>query len=237
MGLVETDAIVLKNYSLSESDKIVLFLTQKNGLIRGVAKGARKLNSRFGSGLEPLTVVSLAYFEKEQRELVSINSVELRTSYFSKISDYSTLKRFSYLIELLTEFLPPNDSDEILFRMTKACMQAAESTNLDFITIYFEVWLLKQSGYFPNLSKCFNCNKEFSASDNQFYTNTFEIICFNCQNKKVVKMISANERATVGKILKLSPMDFSVFAVGYIKEIQNLSLLTQSIISNTIGKK
>jgi DNA repair protein RecO (recombination protein O) len=237
MGLVETDAIVLKNYSLSESDKIVLFLTQKNGLVRGVAKGARKLNSRFGSGLEPLTVVSLAYFEKEQRDLVSINTVELRASYFSKISDYSTLKRFSYLIELLTEFLQPNDSDEILFRMTKACMQAADLENLDLITIYFEVWLLKQSGYLPNLTKCFSCDKEFSASDNQIFTNTFEIMCFNCQKNLSRKIITAKERLIVNKILKLSPKDFSGFASAFTEEIKNLSVLTQSIISNTIGKK
>jgi DNA repair protein RecO (recombination protein O) len=237
MGLCETNAIVLRNYYLSESDKIVLFLTQNYGLIRGVAKGARRLKSRFGSGLEPLSIVTLGYFEKEQRELVSINNVELQESYFTKASDFGLLTRFSYLIGLLTEFLPPNDADEILFRMTRACLVAVEPDNLDFITIYFEVWLLKQSGYLPNFTKCFKCDTVFGASDNQIFTTSFEVACFNCVKKEGKCVIQANERVIINQIMKLSPADFCIFAKNFVHDIQNLSAVTQIIISNVIGKK
>lgn len=239
MGLVETNAIVLKNYSLSESDKIVLFLTQNHGLVRGVAKGARRLKSRFGSGLEPLSIVTLGYFEKEQRELVSINNIELQESYFVKASNVSLLTRFSYLIGLLTEFLPPNDPDEVLFRMTRACLVAVETHNLDFITIYFEIWLLKQSGYLPNFSKCFKCDTVFNASDNQIFTNLFEVACFNCIKKEGKRLIQARERIIIGQIMKLSPAEFCLIAAdkGYDEDIARISSITQLIISNTIGIK
>ena len=42
MRLVTTDAIVLRSYNLAESDRIVLCLTRNSGLIRAVAKGARR---------------------------------------------------------------------------------------------------------------------------------------------------------------------------------------------------
>ncbi len=72
MGLVETEGLVLKSYSLAEADKIVVLLTQNEGLVRGVAKGAKRLKSRFGGGLEPFSVVQISYFQKEERELVSL---------------------------------------------------------------------------------------------------------------------------------------------------------------------
>ena len=55
MRLVTTDAIVLRSYNLAESDRIVLCLTRSSGLIRAVAKGARRMKSRFGAALEPFT--------------------------------------------------------------------------------------------------------------------------------------------------------------------------------------
>ena len=57
MGLIETEGLVLKSYGLAEADKIVVFLTEEYGLVRGVAKGARRLRSKFGSSLEPFSIV------------------------------------------------------------------------------------------------------------------------------------------------------------------------------------
>ncbi len=67
MGLVDTEGIILKTYSLAEADKIVVLLTQNEGLVRGVAKGAKRLKSRFGGGLEPFSIISISYFQKEER--------------------------------------------------------------------------------------------------------------------------------------------------------------------------
>ena len=56
MSLLETEGLVLKTYNLAEADRIVVFLTHGHGLVRGVAKGAKRLKSKFGSSLEPYTV-------------------------------------------------------------------------------------------------------------------------------------------------------------------------------------
>jgi DNA repair protein RecO (recombination protein O) len=237
MGLFETNAIVLKNYSLSESDKIVLFLTQKHGLIRGVAKGARRLNSKFGSGLEPLSVVNLAYYEKEQRELVSIQSIELKESFFQKASDFQLLSRFSYLIGLLTEFLPPNDADDVLFRMTRACLREVSLENLEKITLYFEIWVLKQAGYLPNFSICGSCGADLNASDNCFFTNAFEVFCLNCKVTSGKRLVGLKERRIISRILKTSPSDFCSATHDSLIDIENISEIMQSIISNIIGRK
>ena len=70
MPLHTTDALVLRTYKLNDADRIVVFLTADRGKKRGVAKSARRPRSRFRGALEPLTRASVAYFEKESRELV-----------------------------------------------------------------------------------------------------------------------------------------------------------------------
>ncbi len=76
MPLYTADALILRTYKLGEADRIVVFLTRDRGKKRGVAKGARRPRSRFAGALEPLTEVRVAYFEKEQRELVGLNYAE-----------------------------------------------------------------------------------------------------------------------------------------------------------------
>ena len=58
MPLHKTEAFVLRTYALKEADKICVFFTKDHGKLRGVAHGARKLRSRFGSALEPFTELS-----------------------------------------------------------------------------------------------------------------------------------------------------------------------------------
>jgi Recombination protein O N terminal/Recombination protein O C terminal len=74
--LYTADALILRTYKLGEADRIVVFLTRDRGKKRGVAKGARRPRSRFAAALEPLTEARVAYFEKEQRELVGLNYAE-----------------------------------------------------------------------------------------------------------------------------------------------------------------
>jgi len=84
MPLHETESIVLKSYNLAEADRIVVFFTRSFGVIRGVAKGARRTRSKFGSSLEPFSEISLEYFQKDDRELVSVQRADLvRSAFFS----------------------------------------------------------------------------------------------------------------------------------------------------------
>ena len=70
MPLHITDALILRTYTLGESDRIVVFLTRDRGKKRGVAKNARQSRRRFGGALEPMTCGRVGYFERERRDLV-----------------------------------------------------------------------------------------------------------------------------------------------------------------------
>src|SRR5688572_33245090 len=117
MAVFETEALILRSYNLAEADKIVVCLSRSAGLIRGVAKGCRKLKNRFGAALEPFTLINLTYYEKEHQELVSFRQVEILRSRFNLSSNSSILTGFSYLGVLLIDFSQHNQPTTILYRL------------------------------------------------------------------------------------------------------------------------
>lgn len=159
MGIVETQAIVLQTYKLADADKIVLCMTEQAGLVRGVAKGARRLKSKFGASLEPFTLIHLTFFEKETRELVTIRGAEIVKSYFDAVGNAQAFEGLVYLLELVKEFALPNQSDEKLFKMLRACVDflAQNPLEVNAVSAYSELWTLKLAGFLPDLKSCGIC--------------------------------------------------------------------------------
>src|SRR2546423_675612 len=127
MQLVSTDAMVLRSYNLGEADRIVVCFTRSAGLVRAVAKGARRMKSRFGAALEPFTLIRLAFYERENRELVSISNAEILKSHFDLAAQLEVSQVLAYIGELVGDFAPPHEANEKLFRMVAACIEALEA--------------------------------------------------------------------------------------------------------------
>lgn len=166
MGLVETEAIVLQTYKLADADKIVLCMTERAGLVRGVARGARRLKSRFGASLEPCTLIQLTFFEKETRELVTVKGAEILKSYFNAARDADAVEGLVYILELVKEFAPPHQADERLFKMLRACVDftAENPSRTAAAKAYAELWTLRLTGFLPDLNFCGACGRRLDES-------------------------------------------------------------------------
>jgi DNA repair protein RecO len=150
MPLYTADALVLRTYKLAEADRIVVFLTRDRGKKRGVAAHARRPRSRFNGALEPLTEVRVAYFENERRELVNLNYAETIRSPLSSANPES-LAYTHYFAELIDAWAADADADERLFRLGCAVLDAlAVGTPPDALARYFECWLLRLQGVYPD---------------------------------------------------------------------------------------
>ncbi|HEU4796847.1 MAG TPA: DNA repair protein RecO, partial [Pyrinomonadaceae bacterium] len=184
MAIFETEALVLRSYNLAEADKIVVCLSRSAGLIRGVAKGCRKLKNRFGASLEPFTLINLTYYEKEHRELVSFRQTEILRSRFNLSSNSSILTGFAYMGDLLIDFSPPHQANDNLYRMALACIEAAAQSpdDLESILRYFEVWLLKIEGFLPDLKTCASCQRTFSGEETIYLGNDLLFRCSQCSS-------------------------------------------------------
>ncbi len=143
-----TDALILRTYTLGESDRIVVFLTRDRGKKRGVAKNARQSRRRFGGGLEPLTCGRVGYVERERRDLVRLDYVEPRRSPLSAAQG-EALGYVGYFAELIDEWAQEADPNETLFRLGASMVDAiAEGIPIEPLARYFEYWLLRLQGVY-----------------------------------------------------------------------------------------
>jgi DNA repair protein RecO (recombination protein O) len=153
----QSEALILRTYKLGEADRIVVFLTRDRGKKRGVAKGARRARSRYTGALEPMTRAGVAYYEREQRELVRLNFVEPTRSPLSAASG-EALGYVGYFAELIDEWAPEAHADERLYRLGSSVVDAiAAGAPVDSLARYFEYWLLRLQGVYPSLRLCGGC--------------------------------------------------------------------------------
>jgi DNA repair protein RecO (recombination protein O) len=210
MPLHNTEAFVLRTYSLAEADKICVFLTKDLGKVRGVAHGARKMKSRFGSALELFTEVALTYFQKEGRELMSVSTCEIVRSHFHRAArDVETAGAFSYMSELLMEFLPDHEPNERLYRLVKATLEAIEEGHdLPRLLRYFESWLLRLGGYFPDASRCSACGESIAANESVFLTLEGAPRCQACSGGRGTP-VDNELRSAIREMFQVHPTAFS----------------------------
>jgi DNA repair protein RecO (recombination protein O) len=211
MALVTTDAIVLRTYNLAEADRIVLCLTRSAGLVRAVAKGARRMKSRFGAALEPFTLIKLAFYEKENRELVTMSQAEIIKSRFDLASQAEGSEVLAYMGELVGDFAPPHEADERMFRMVSACVDALAETadNGQLVVRYFEVWLLRFAGLFPDVRACAECGMRIGEGEPVYLDIEVKPHCGQCADSGNQRLLPDTQRTLLGT-QQLGPVDFAI---------------------------
>jgi len=239
MNVVTTEAIVLRSYNLAEADRIVLCFTRAAGLIRGVAKGARRMRSRFGAGLEPFTLVRLEFREKENRELVTITGVEILKSHFDLAADVECAEALGYMAELVNEFAPPHEANDKLFRMVSACLDAlAAAPQISKIVLrYFEIWILRLAGSFPDVSACAVCGSALTPTQAVYLDFESAVRCANC-SRGVGTSLLPQVRQILLKTQQLGPAQFAqTCAAAFADSDAELAEFTHRLIVRTLERR
>jgi len=147
-----SESFILQTYPFREADLVVSFFTRDQGKLRGVARRARRPKSSFGSGLERLSHATVSYFQKENRELVSLNSCELLHSQFTLASNYEASVALDYFAEVTEQLLPPNETNERHFRLLMAVLEFLRSGGSAWTAVtYFALWSVRLAGFLPDL--------------------------------------------------------------------------------------
>ncbi len=227
MPIKEDEGIVLRSQKLKEIDKIVTIFSREHGVVKGLAKGALKFNNRFGSSLEPLSHIRFIYYDREGRELFIIKTAELIKSYFEIQRDPKIFNGFSQMVELLEEFLPQKVKDEKIFRLLKACLETTlKGIEIELSLLYFKFWILKASGFLPDLRKCKRCRKEKGG---YLSTSMDGIYCYDCAKIKTLEVTEFTGKF-LGFILKNPPSNLVDFPIPENEKIRIENLINELLL-------
>ena len=210
MPIHEAEAVVLRQYSLSDSDRIVVFITREYGKIRAAAQGVKKLRSPMAGCLEPLNHIHLEFWTREGRELAQIRRTEILHSYLGKHPDLKQICAFSYFAEITNEVIQDNQPNQALFRLLLASLKAGERMSVNTSLVrYFEIWSLKLSGLLPNYAYCSNCGKCVKNEGFWAWIEAGQVRCSACAQGQGLR-VRAAAAAILDAMMKQHPEQFSV---------------------------
>lgn len=240
MPLHESEAIVLQSYPLGEADRLVSFLSRSLGRIRGVARGARRPKSRFGSTLERLSHIRIWFFERETRELVRINQCEIIESFLDAFRDYPSSVALSLFSEITEAALPGREASDANFRLLLLVSQNVKRHLKPEVPLaYFALWTVKLGGWLPPLDVCGRCGrplyKDTSGRPAYVAPSASALLCDRCR-KPGMRVLSAAALSAARKMLaeRLDKLDETSFAPGATRDLTEVML---DIIEHQIDRK
>ena len=135
-----SQSIILRVKEFGESDLLVTFFSSEKGLLKGVAKGARKSRKRFVNCLDLFCLVNLEYEERGNRDLCFLLSGKHIDAYEGLRHDYSVLSKASVMVELVELLFPYGVYEKDVFRLLKDSLESmAKGENADIVFTLFEI--------------------------------------------------------------------------------------------------
>ena len=132
-----TNAINLKSYSISESDKIILMYSKEKGLIKGVAKGIKKTTSKLGGRMDMLVANKMML--NKGKNLDTICQAEALNTFFNLRSDINKLFYAMYCSEIVSNFGTENDpNSEEIYNLFYSFLSSCSRTDpAKFLSSFF----------------------------------------------------------------------------------------------------
>ena len=182
MALTRSEGIVLKTHALGDTSRIAVVYTRDLGLVRLVAKGARKTPGRFGFALEPLSRGRYVFYHKPDRELQLLSQADTLDPIGSRLSDLARLAHAQAATELIDRLVWGEEPHPELFDLLAQALDAtsrAPIASLPALTIAFELQVASLLGYRPRLDACAGCGGALSQR-RLFSTVRGGLVCDRC---------------------------------------------------------
>ncbi|MFQ5992006.1 MAG: DNA repair protein RecO [Nitrospiraceae bacterium] len=209
MSLLKTPAITLKSRRWGEADRIVTFYTLRFGKLRGVARGARRPKSRFGSALEPFVHCELNLFEKRGDSLYRVTQADILETFGRFREDLSLMSGAARMTNLVAAITAEVDPGPRVFDTLLESLRALHTSSDSTLTVLlYQIKLLGLTGFRPETDHCAACTATFTqASDGMFSPTSGGLVCRACARRRPDRCLpmAAGSRAFLQQALRWAP--------------------------------
>lgn len=150
MAHLVDQAICIRHWDWSETSQTVSLFCRANGILRGLAKGARRERGSFSGGIDLLARGEVVAVVKPDRELQTLTQWTLLQMFRRPHDDLEANLTGLAMAELVHRFLPPAVPHERLFDAMLAALDALEGGERpapELLTFF--LLLLRETGHEP----------------------------------------------------------------------------------------
>lgn len=181
--ILKVEGIVIRTVDYGEANRILHVLTKEAGKISMMARGAKKVKSRFSAISQPFTHGEFVIYRSSAQAMGTINSGELINSH-QRLREELVLSAYAaYLAELTSRLVEEGVPVPHIFAQLAAAFEAMEEgKDAAVITQVYEMDMLAVAGFMPQLHACVSCGRE----DGDFHLLSGQLggtICDRCSDQ------------------------------------------------------
>ena len=188
--MVADRCICLRKFEYSETSQILTLFARSQGLVRVIAKGAHRTTkadaSKFGGGIDLLNVGETVFTVQPERDLGTLTEWNLREGHPDLRRNLRGLYLGFYAAELVGLLVEERDPHPDLFDRLEETLLELGTPRSEQVFIAFQMDLLREAGYLPELSACSSCGTvlgtHHSAPSTSFAPARGGVVCRNCED-------------------------------------------------------
>ena len=175
--------MILRRRSYSDADRILTVFTPRLGKRVLIAKGARKTTSRKAGHLELFSHANLLVAQARTWDIVT-ETVTVE-SFLNLRTNLDGISRAAYICELVDAFTAEDDENETLWELLLLCLRELNALpesapQHDLLLRWFELHLLFQMGFQPELFACLGCGEDLRPVLNFLHLHAGGVFCPDC---------------------------------------------------------
>jgi len=230
------EAVIISHRDFGEADRLVNLFSLEGGKIRALAKGVRNIRSRKAAYLEPFmhSKVVLArgktFWIITQADAIH-NNLAIRDSLVKT-------GQSAYVMELADRLSIEEDPAPAVFRLlVNTLKRIIESRDAFVVLRFFELRLLDQAGFRPDLTDCVGCGKKITAQDQYFSSAQGGVLCPACGKlHNHTREVSLNTLRFLRHFQRSAFSDIAAVSVPSAVQAE-MTALMDSYISSVVERK
>jgi DNA repair protein RecO (recombination protein O) len=186
MPLVNDRCICLRKTEYSETSQILALFSREHGIIRAIAKGAHRRTkagaSKFDGGIDFLDAGDAVFTHDPSRDLGTLTEWRLIEGHLGLRRSLRGMHLGLYAAELVSRLFEEHDAHPELFDRLESVLPELATSRREEAFLAFELDLLKESGYLPELFACGECGSDAQRWQVSYFSPARGgVVCRNCE--------------------------------------------------------
>jgi DNA repair protein RecO (recombination protein O) len=180
-GTFKTEAVVLRSIRYGEADRVLHLYSADRGRVGAMAKGVRRIRSRLGGRLEPLSRVRLVLHEG-RGELCTVSQVDTVHAHPALRERRAALERATQACEAVLRLFDSSEANRPAYNLLcnqLALLDADAGAATRAQALAFRAKLLLAAGFAPELGSCASCGE--SEHLGAFSPGAGGVVCPACE--------------------------------------------------------
>jgi DNA repair protein RecO (recombination protein O) len=180
-GSLKTEAIVLRSMRYGEADRILHVYTPHHGRVGAIAKGVRKVRSRFGGRLEPFFRLDLMLYEGRS-DLKTVTGAQTLAGHARLREHGAALDAAARACDAVSRLFETGDSNPAAYHLLThelALLDADPERAGRANQLAFRLKLLVAAGLAPALDACAGCGERGELAG--FSGAAGGVVCSACE--------------------------------------------------------